>query len=199
MKISPLEAYSIYMTVKLHFSGKMDAPRYNFSGVRISVDQLKARKDFYFFSKFASKFERSDFILFVVANFLSGETWIGNMADEPKFELERFLQAAEYNLAEELKSLKLSGGLGELFECDHNGLPKCVAEFNSGNISILSLAAINSVLNFSEREINKIPPDALGLIPEFIRVLNITTRLLINRFNQKKILKVLIDFDKSCC
>ena len=74
------EAFSIYNSLKLHFSQQSyDYFKYNGKS-RISVDSFENRKDKYHFYKLSRKYKEDEYINFLVANFIVDEkTWAGDL------------------------------------------------------------------------------------------------------------------------
>jgi hypothetical protein len=74
------EAFSIYNSLKLHFSQQSyDYFKYNGKS-RISIDSFENRKDKYHFYKLSRKYKEDEYINFLVANFIVDEkTWAGDL------------------------------------------------------------------------------------------------------------------------
>ena len=73
------EAYKTYCAIKRHFqSPTYDFFKYN-GKVRASRSAFEKRNDKYFFAKLA---KHKDVIGFLVANFVHGDRWVGDLVNE---------------------------------------------------------------------------------------------------------------------
>ena len=109
------DAYKMYIALKLHFTTKS----YNFldykGKTRAKRSTFENRNDRYFFKKLSN---RKDMQQFLVANFLTGNKWIGNLVNEEEAEKEYFkwkkrIESLSYTFTNDLDKLdlKLKGEL----------------------------------------------------------------------------------------
>jgi hypothetical protein len=77
------EAFSIYHTLKLHFTSDYDYIKYN-GKCNISVTTFENRRDKYHFYKLSRKYQNKDeYVQFVVANlFANSKSWAGDLLQE---------------------------------------------------------------------------------------------------------------------
>jgi hypothetical protein len=77
------EAFTLYHTLKLHFTSNYDYFKYN-GKCNISVTTFENRKDKYYFYKLSRKYPiKEDLINFLVANLLNdSNVWVGTLLQE---------------------------------------------------------------------------------------------------------------------
>jgi hypothetical protein len=77
------EAFTLYHTLKLHFTSTYDYFKYN-GKCNIGVTSFENRKDKYYFYKLSRKYpNKEELINFLVANFLEdSKVWVGNLLQE---------------------------------------------------------------------------------------------------------------------
>ena len=101
------DAYKMYIALKLHFTTKS----YNFldykGKTRAKRSTFENRNDRYFFKKLSN---RKDMQQFLVANFLTGNKWIGNLVNEEEAEKEYFkwkkrIESLSYTFTNDLDKL----------------------------------------------------------------------------------------------
>lgn len=103
------EAFCLYTGLKLHFTSSYDFFKYN-GKVKVTVDAFDNRKDKYYFHRIARKYNKDEFVEFLVANFLEDPgIWIGKLLDEEAKErylrYQRVMQSLGYIFEEDCKSL----------------------------------------------------------------------------------------------
>ena len=75
----PLQAYRRYIGMKLLFEGKYpNARKYGFKSAA-TAKSFDRRRDRYYFEKMSQQIANKDQPVYFAAQFLDGETWIGNM------------------------------------------------------------------------------------------------------------------------
>ena len=102
------EAFSIYNSLKLHFSQQSyDYFKYNGKS-NITITSFENRKDKYHFYKLSRKYNQEDYINFLVGNFILNEkTWAGDLL-KPEAEANylrrmKYLQSMTYSFETECK------------------------------------------------------------------------------------------------
>ena len=76
------QAYQIYQSLKLHFTTKYDAVKYNYK-TSVKQSSFERCKDRYFFEKLSRRFKREELIHYFTANLIENQkVWIGDMSDE---------------------------------------------------------------------------------------------------------------------
>ena len=149
------EAFSLYESLKLHFSKESyDFFKYN-GKTNISITTFENRKDKYHFYKLSRKLtNRDDLISFIVANLVTKESlWVGDLLTED----------AEVNFRQRQKVIQ---SLSYIFENDcklifeNTNDPNAAIKVNDGEypfllkstlqktIQIETLCILNQILNF---------------------------------------------------
>jgi hypothetical protein len=149
------ETFSLYQSLKLHFTtDSYDYFKYGGKS-KISVDAFENRKDKYHFYKLSRRLQsKDDMVDFIVAQFVNDEyAWIGNMLDEQSDAIYRQRQ-------------KVIQSLGYIFESDCHKIfddvddPNVILQSESGDYPILltkvmrkeieieSFCIINNLLGF---------------------------------------------------
>jgi hypothetical protein len=105
------EAYQTYLAVTNHFrQANYDFFRYN-GKMKVNESSYLGRKDRYTFEKCAKRFNREDFIKYLVSNIIedSENTWIGNMmGGKGEITYKKYVQNIEaltYNFKEDLETI----------------------------------------------------------------------------------------------
>lgn len=183
--ITPLQAWHVCTSIKLHFEDKIDAVKYNFKMPSLTPKAFEARKDRYFFEKLARQRPRlNECVWYVTANVLADNTWVGEMKSEPYNELVGWHQSAWYRFESEMKQIS------ERFENFDDMLerrvtlregtcpPPILTAFSNGDVSIHSIAVLHSLTGFLDREMKEVT-DPLGMwnqsaikVKKYCRVLN---------------------------
>jgi hypothetical protein len=89
------EAFCLYSSLKLHFTSSYDYFKYG-GKLKVTIDSFDNRKDKYYFHKISRKFNKDDYIEFLVSNFLhEPNIWIGKLMDEEANE--RYLNYQKVN------------------------------------------------------------------------------------------------------
>lgn len=159
-KITPLQAWHLATSIKLHFDGKLDAVKYRFKMPSLTQKAFDVRKDRYHFEKLARK--HSDFnecVWYCASNVMAGNKWIGDMNEEPLVELRAWHESMNYRFEQEMKALAESGETfdGLLLDTTQEGKPpRLLQSYASGKTSIHSTAIIQCLTKFIEREMPKV-------------------------------------------
>jgi hypothetical protein len=121
------EAFSLYNSLKLHFSSdSYDFFKYNGKS-NISIDSFEKRKDKYHFYKLSRRQDDNDYIQFLVSNFLENDKcWAGDLLQEDAIvrykERMKVIQSLGYMFQSDCQKLK------EVFE-DPNDLLKTDGDY----------------------------------------------------------------------
>ena len=94
------ECYEIYIAIKIHFSSETyDAVKFK-GKVRANSKSYMNRNDRYIFEKLATKYKKSEIILFFVSNFVEDNKYVKDLlnedANERYMELQKTLQSMSY-------------------------------------------------------------------------------------------------------
>ena len=102
------EAFSIYHTLKLHFTSDYDYFKYN-GKCNISLTTFENRRDKYHFYKLSRKYlNKDEYTQFVIANlFVNGKAWAGDLlqeeADIAFKERQKIVQSMAYTFENDCK------------------------------------------------------------------------------------------------
>lgn len=141
------QAYVEYVALKNHFTQKnYDYLKYNGKVKSANPKSFESRRDKYMFEKLAKK---DDIKGFLIANFLCGTKWVGDLVTNDKAEsiykewLKR-KQSLTYVFKTELDHL--DADFNENFKCNQ-GHPKLLRLYLSGKVSIETLKILCDLTN----------------------------------------------------
>jgi hypothetical protein len=147
------EAFSLYNSLKLHFSsGSYDYFKYNGKS-NISIEAFENRKDKYHFYKLSRQNEKEDYIEFLVSNFLIKENlWAGDLLQEEAViaykQRMATIQSLGYKFQNDCQKLKDSvSSPNELLITDGD-YPKLLIMTLQKDIHLETLVIMNSIMNF---------------------------------------------------
>jgi hypothetical protein len=147
------EAFSIYNSLKLHFSSSSyDYFKYNGKS-NISIEAFENRKDKYHFYKLSRQNEKEDYIEFLVSNFLIKENlWAGDLLQEEAIIAYKLrmatIQSLGYKFQSDCQKLKDSvSSPNELLITDGD-YPKLLTMTLQKDIHLETLVIMNSIMNF---------------------------------------------------
>jgi hypothetical protein len=147
------EAFSIYNSLKLHFtSSSYDYFKYNGKS-NISIEAFENRKDKYHFYKLSRQNEKEDYIEFLVSNFLIKENlWAGDLLQEEAIIVYKLrmatIQSLGYKFQSDCQKLKDSvSSPNELLITDGD-YPKLLTMTLQKDIHLETLVIMNSIMNF---------------------------------------------------
>jgi hypothetical protein len=158
MKMEAIDAYKTYLALKNHFmQDSYDYFKYN-KKVNVTYDSFLKRKDKIFFAKLGN---RKDKYLedFLIANFLyDPKMWVGELLSDDceerytqwkkKQESLSYLFKNEIDFASGWKSDELN----DFFDAKQNGdHPPIIKKYLRGEISLETLAILNSLLHFVKK------------------------------------------------
>jgi len=156
------EAFSLYESLKLHFTkDSYDFFKYN-GKTRVSVQSFEIRKDKYYFYKISRKYPNKDNLIdFLVANFVTDENiWVGKLLEEEAHSRylarQKVIQSLSYIFENDCKLIFESCKLisedcklnpNELLKTDGD-YPILLTKALRKEIQIETLCILNTVLNF---------------------------------------------------
>jgi hypothetical protein len=189
--ISPMDAWSIFVSIKLHFSPdkKYDAFAFNFKGPRCRRETFIKMSTRHLFEKFAKRYNRFDMIGFYVANFLDGKTWVGDMS-HTTFEIWRGrLQSLDYIFKNDLDKIREAA---DGYEFDSAIIPKNDSEIPSiyrlyrlKEISLETLACLESLVGYT-RDLDKKLSDPFGICKGLSHMIRAYAPFLRKNFDREK-------------
>lgn len=186
-KISPLQAWNIATSVKLHFEGKLDAVKYRYSMKSLTAKAFETRKDKYYFEKLARKHSTlQECVWYCASNVMDGNKWIGSMCEEPYDNLSAWHQSMDYRFAEEMKAFAATGETFDalLMDLTLTGKPPRLIQFIAAEkTSVHAGAIIQCLTNFIDREMGKVI-DPLSMWEEHARRLRAYGKILETNLNR---------------
>jgi hypothetical protein len=157
MKMEAIDAYKIYLGIKNHFTlDNYDYIKYN-RKVNVSYDSFLKRRDKIFFAKLGN---RKDKCLeeFLVANMIHDpKMWVGELLSdecETRYkEWSRKNQSISYVFKNEMSFIDgwNADELNSWFDVNPGDHPNIIKKYLRGEISLETLAILNSILNFTKR------------------------------------------------
>ena len=157
MKIGDFQAYTTYLSLKLHFtSDSYDYFKYN-GKVSASPESLDKRKDKYFFKRLAKKYEESEIVDFFVSNLILGKIWIGDMDNDAYEKRKGRIQSLEYIFKNDIEMLLTNPQNGdilfnsdEIFDCK-KGHPYLLKAYLGKKVCLETLVILNKLLVYSKQ------------------------------------------------
>lgn len=147
------EAFSIYNAMKLHFTTKSyDYVKYNGKS-KISIESFENRKDKYHFYRLSRQQETSDYIEFLVSNFLvKDKLWVGDLLQEDAIIVYKkrmaTIQSLGYIFKNDCQLIRDSAeSPNELLKCDGD-YPKLLTMALHKDIQFETLCILNHFLKF---------------------------------------------------
>ena len=151
------EAYKLYTALRLHFT----TDKYNITEtqgrVRCSIATLSSKPKLRFFlEKYARKYpKRSDFILFLVANFVHGDSWGGVYAADPDaayFSLQGRHEQLTYRFKQDLTSIHDKGfeNIEDLW-MPLGKRPAIQTLYYSNTLALETIVILNKLYKYSEQ------------------------------------------------
>jgi hypothetical protein len=148
------EAFSLYESLKLHFSkDSYDYFKYN-GKTNHSIQSFENRKDKYYFYKLSRKYkDKEELSEFLISNFLNSEkTWAGTLLTE-EAEIahrnrQKVLQSLSYNFENDCRKLFDEVKNPNDILKTNGGYPLLLTKTLRGEVSMETLCLLNSILNF---------------------------------------------------
>jgi len=157
MKMDAIDAYKVYLGVKNHFTlDSYDWFKYN-KKVNVTYDSFLKRKDKIFFAKLGN---RKDAYLeeFLVSNFMHDtKMWVGELlseeCEERYKEWKRRQESLTYVFKNEMDFISgwTANELNEFFTAKGGDHPPIIKKYLRKEISLETLAILNSLLQFVKR------------------------------------------------
>lgn len=147
------ECYSIYNSLKLHFtSEKYDYFKY-LGKSRVSIDTFEKRKDKYFFHKLSRRYNKDELINFLVANFMKNHNvWIGSLLEDSADVLYKEQMGVQQSLGyifrdECSKTFSMCENPNDILRTDGQ-YPQLLSNTLQGEIHVETLVILNDLLGF---------------------------------------------------
>lgn len=152
-KLTPFQAYSAYLGLKMHFTQSYDWFKYH-GRVNAKESTFETRRDRYSFVKLANK---KDPIGLIVANLTQKPSaWVGDINSPEGEEIykrwKKIQESLTYNFKEELKLLRgtFEDGLNvdDLLAVPKGEHPLLLKDLINGDVSLETVTMISSLFNF---------------------------------------------------
>lgn len=176
MKLTPYQTYCLYLAIKNHFTQKK-YDYFKYSGkTNAKPEAFEIRKDKYYFGRLSKKYSEEELLHFLVANFIQGKKWIGDLLEDDAHDTYmRYLkrkQAFTYHFTNELTALLSTvDDPRDLFICSSSSYPKIISEYLAGTISLETMAVLNTFICFFDKFDEKLDKD--DIIWSSVRLLTI--------------------------
>jgi len=151
--LTPVDAYVIYSALMLHFTtDSYDAVKYHMK-TKASPDSFWKRKDKFFFTKIARRHPREgDLKNFMIANFLDGNTWIGDMDDDAFTEWTKTNQSLTQTFRNDMSFMSEEHEKFNPMLCpDGPNLSPLINMLLAGDISLETVVIIDRLTNFIDK------------------------------------------------
>jgi hypothetical protein len=195
-KLNPIDAWSIFVACKLHFTpGKnYNAFEFNFKGPRCKRETFMKMGQRHHYERLAKQFHNRDSaIYYVVANIINGKSWIGDMNSEDYEIWLGKLQNLDYNFRSDMSKVRDVESNFNIAICpqDTTQIPTIYRLYRSGEISLETLACLESLLGFS-RDLDKKLSDPLEISRNLSHLIRAYSPFLSSRFNKKKYREIIV-------
>ena len=200
IKVTPIEAYKTYISVKNHFTKpNYDYLKYN-GKVKAGEKSFYSRKDRFWFEKLARQKKDKEILEFFISNFVSSSDpqtlWIGEIIREGNDIYSNWLkkiQSLSYTFKEESQALFENRKVEEVFDCS-KGHPLILKKFLSGNISPETMVIYDRIFLFSNNFDKKLKDPVWETISKKIKKYSPFLNIDVQRY--KSILKNIVLGDK---
>lgn len=163
MKINAYEAYALFLALKNHFT-KPNYDYFKYNGrTHATLDSFGRRRDKGLYTKLARLYDKDKLVTFIVANLLAGKEWVGDLFDEEAeqnyADFTRRSTAITYYFFEDIDTLLRQTAFDSLFKSSPNEYPPIINCYLSGEVSIHTLAILESIFNYSAVLDQRLSPD----------------------------------------
>jgi hypothetical protein len=154
IKVTPIEAYKTYISIKNHFTKpNYDYLKYN-GKVRAGEKSFYSRKDRFWFEKLSRQKKDNEILDFFISNFVSSNDpqtlWIGEIIRDGNSvysDWMKKIQSLSYIFKEESQLLFDGNNVDEIFNCS-KGHPLVLKSFLGGKISLETLVIYDKIFLF---------------------------------------------------
>lgn len=150
------EAYQTYLAVTNHFRQKSyDYFRYN-GKMKVSESSYLSRKDRWTFEKIAKRFDKEEFVKYLVSNILtdSDNTWIGNMVGgKGEITYKKYvknLESLSYSFKEDIETIYDFESIFDDIFVSETGHPLLFRLYLRNKVHINTLVILNDLVNYSK-------------------------------------------------
>lgn len=153
MRLSAFETYSLYLALKNHFNSSYDFFKYH-GKTNASKESFINRKDRFQFQRLSRMYDSSEMQEFLVANFLAGRKWVGEMLEDDAADTfkayQKRKQSMSYVFANELDQLFSKESPTNAFKVSNGSIPPILNFVMSGSISPETFVILDRFIGFSK-------------------------------------------------
>lgn len=197
VKMTPVEVYKTYISLKNHFT-KEDYDYLKYHGkVRASESAFYKRKDRFWFEKVSRQKKDDEIVNFFIANFALSDdpqqVWIGEIiknGDQKYLDWQRKVQSLSYIFKEEIDPLFSKKNFNDMFFIVGSKHPKLLKLFLKKEISIESMIILNKILNYKKDFDSKLDDPVWQLVSNKIAKYSPFLNIDVSKF--KEILKKIV-------
>lgn len=197
MKVTPIETYKTYISLKNHFT-RLDYDYLKYNGkVKAGEKSFYSRKDRFWFEKLSRQKKDKEIIDFFVANFSSAEDpqslWIGEIiksGNDTYMNWMKKIQALSYHFKSDIENVFSTQDFNQMFLVTGSKHPLILKEFLKSNISLETLVILDKILGFKKDFDKKLNDPIWSSVS--MKIQKYSPLLNIDVFKYKKILKDLI-------
>lgn len=197
MKVTPIETYKTYISLKNHFT-RFDYDYLKYNGkVKAGEKSFYSRKDRFWFEKLSRQKKDKEIVDFFVANFSSAEDpqslWIGEIiksGNDTYMNWMKKIQALSYHFKSDIENVFSSQDFNKMFLITGSKHPLILKEFLKSNISLETLVILDKILGFKNNFDKKLNDPIWNSVS--MKIQKYSPLLNIDVFKYKKILKDLV-------
>lgn len=158
MHTTGFDCYIKFLAIRNHFlTKKYDYFKYN-GKTSASYHSYEAKKDHFWFEKLAKHYSQTEFVDFLVSNFIKGRVYIINLAKYEETDAENtykeYIKRREsfsYIVGQELdKILENINDPSQLFKVKSGEYPTIILSYMRGEIGLDTLVALDDFIRFSK-------------------------------------------------
>lgn len=156
MKLSAFEAYTLFLSIKNHFT-KPTYDYFKYNGkTYASRASFEKRKDKYQFDRLAKKYDAIEMKDLIIANIIKDRKWVGDYLEEDSHDdyitYVKRRQSFTYVFSNELeKGFSSVDSPKELFKIKPNQYPKIIQLYLNGEIHIDTFSVLDDFIKFSDK------------------------------------------------
>lgn len=170
--MNPLEVYSTYMAVKLHFDkGKYDAFKFNFKGPTQKRNKFLSSPDRFAYEKITKRYsKKEELILFFLSNYIAGNTWIRDMDHDTYLEWYAKIQSMQYRFNRDMNviydyTLNYLISFDDCLSPQKNSIP-IFDLYRKGSIQLETLVILDVLVGFVSNINKRTVSDPLGILSD---------------------------------
>jgi hypothetical protein len=197
MKVTPIEAYKTYISIKNHFTKpNYDYIKYN-GKVKAGEKSFYSRKDRFWFERLSRQKKDNEILDFFVSNFASATDpqtlWIGEIiksGTDIYSDWMKRIQSLSYNFKQEVEFLFSSEKFEDIFTIKGSSHPLILKYYMKGNISLETLVIFDMIFSFSKNFDKKLNDPVWDIVSMKIKKYSPFIHIDVSRY--KRVLKEVI-------